>query len=161
MIELQEKMFSAPFDDVRTGFIARARLESGRIADARVWMVQRGFEIVEAGPAQIMTSDGREIIHAHGKDWALRPDIHAARLTEAFEKERHREPPANTAQDEHPAGESMATVSCPQMSAGRPCGGALNRRGVCPSCVTGQMGYRLRYTCEACGFDIVTKEELR
>lgn len=161
MIDIKEKMFALPFADVRDGFIARARLESGRIADAREWMVRRGFEIIEAEPGQVITPDGREIIHAHGKTWALRPAIHAARLAEAFEKERHREPPTNTSQDDHATGESMAAVICPQMVEGKPCGGALNRRGVCPSCVTGKMGYKYRYTCESCGCDIVTKEELR
>lgn len=57
--------------------------------------------------------------------------------------------------------ESLASVACPQMHNGKPCGGALNRRGVCPSCVTGKMGYKYRYTCESCGCDIVTKEELK
>lgn len=161
MLNIQEKMFAAPFSDVRDGFIARARLESGRIADARLWMVNMGFEEVEPEPEQIITRDGREIILAHGKSWALRPDVHAERLAAAFDAARHREPPTSESQAGHDARESIATVICPQMIEGRPCGGSLNRRGVCPSCVTGKMGYRYRYTCESCGCDIVTREELR
>jgi hypothetical protein len=57
--------------------------------------------------------------------------------------------------------EVIAATTCPQMVEGKPCGGALNRRGVCPSCVTGKMGYKYRYQCESCGFDIVTREPLK
>ncbi len=158
MIDIKAKMFASNFADVRSGFIARARLESGRIADARQWMRDRGFEVIEAQADQIMTADGREILRAHGKSWALQPEIHAARLAEAFEATRRKEPPNR--QPPVSDGESIASIPCPQMSGGRPCGGSLNLRPVCPSCVTGKLGYRYRYTCESCGFDIVTKREM-
>lgn len=160
MINIESKMFAAPYAAVRDGFIARARLEAGRIADARQWMLDKGFEIVAAHHGQIITADGREILNAYGKFWALRPDIHAARLAEELAAARHKESPTSAPQGTPDGSESIATLTCPQMSGGKPCGGALNRRGVCPSCVTGSMGYRYRYTCESCGFDIVTKTEM-
>ncbi len=82
MINIESKMFAAPYAAVRDGFIARARLEAGRIADARQWMLDKGFEIVAAHHDQLITADGREILNAYGKSWALRPDTHAARLAE-------------------------------------------------------------------------------
>lgn len=119
-----------------------------------------GFEEVACVSGEAMTSDGREIVRVGGRAYALRPEVHAERLAQRFEA-------AKKLQDEKQAAkpaevtEAIAATTCPQMHDGKPCGGSLNRRGVCPSCVTGKMGYKYRYTCESCGCDIVTREELR
>lgn len=119
-------------------------------AEAIKAMPDRGYEqTTEAGA---MTADGREVVEMYGRRWALRQDVHAAKV------DRQSKTAAPSVQ---PVREGVADVPCPQMSGGRPCGATLNRSPVCPSCVTGKMGYRYRYTCEACGCDIVTREELK
>lgn len=131
----------------RRGQISRAALES---------LLAGGYERVEAtGP---LTLDGREVLTVAGVAVALRSDVHAERLAAAFEAARRSK---QKAEKQPEVRESIASVACPQMIEGKPCGGALNRGGVCPACVTGRMGYRYRYTCESCGCDIVTKEELK
>ena len=142
------------FEEVRAAWIAKCRAENGRLDSLEESLEANGFERVEAdGP---ITADGREVMRIRGRAYALRPDVHTERLAQRFAAAKKRQP------EKRPeVKESIATATCPQMVEGKPCGGALNRRGVCPSCVTGRMGYRFRYTCESCGCDIVTKEELR
>jgi hypothetical protein len=146
-----------PLDEARAGWISRVRLEKQQVKTVIEHYESVGFERVEAaGP---LTSDGREVLIVEGVPMALRPEIHAERLVKAFDAARKRQ--AESPTTEPTSKESIAAATCPQMVGGKPCGGALNRKGVCPSCITGRMGYKYRYTCESCGFDIVTREELR
>lgn len=116
-----------------------------------------GWAVVEV-PDDAVMADGRIVRRVGGKAFVMRADVHAERLAEALEKAKQKAVEiAQTAEVK----EALSETTCPQMIDGKPCGGSLNRKGVCPSCVTGKMGYRYRYTCESCGCDIVTKEELR
>lgn len=146
-----------PFECVRAAWIARCRAENERLDMIDESLAADGFERIEAdGP---MTADGREVLRIRGRAYALRPEVHAERLAkrlEAARKLRAEQRPAPPVDYE-----AIAAATCPQMIEGKPCGGSLNRKGVCPSCVTGKMGYKYRYTCESCGCDIVTREELR
>lgn len=151
------RMMSSCRETVTSTFVAYQRAQNNNIEKGRAGMVAHGYEeTTEPGP---LTADGREVIEEWGKRWALRPDVHAERLAQRFEAARKR--PAEKEPEQPEIKESIAAAMCPQMIEGKPCGGSLNRRGVCPACVTGRMGYRYRYTCESCGCDIVTKEELR
>lgn len=111
------------------------------------------FEAVTRPGNGKFLDDGREVIVSGGVAYALREDVHAQLVADALSAEQRRVAVTN-------ARESMASIACPQMDGGKPCGSALNRAPVCPSCVTGRMGYKFRYTCESCGCDIVTREEL-
>lgn len=156
MLNIQEKMFAAPFSDVRDGFIARARLESGRIADARLWMVNRGFEEVEQEPGQIITPDGREILRAYGKAWALRPEVHVQRMAEVFEaaKKRQDEKQPEAGTKSVVGTESLSSMVCPK------CGDSLQHTAVCPKCAAGQRGYKHRYACVCGAIEIISQEAL-
>lgn len=121
-----------------------------------------GMDVVAVPDGQGHVGDGadlRPVMWVDGVAWALPPDIHRQRQAAAIERARKAKPA--TQNESANATEGIASVSCPQMHQGKPCGGSLNRKGVCPSCVTGKMGYKYRYTCESCGCDIVTREELR
>lgn len=145
MIKIKEKMLSYPFSDIREGFVVRARIESGRIADARQWMLGNGFELV-AGPAdQLLTDDGREILHAHGKSWALKPEVHAQRLAEAMEQATQRDAAKATPQPAPPA------TICETLIDGQLCGGTLVQAPVCPLCTLGKSGVAATLTCDVCG----------
>lgn len=147
-----------PFEHIRAAWIARCRAENDRLDMIDESLIADGFERVDAdGP---ITGDGREVLRIRGRAYALRPEVHAERLAQRFEAAKKLQAEKQAAQQPK-VKESIAAVTCPQMVEGKPCGGALNRKGVCPSCVTGKMGYKYRYTCESCGCDIVTKEELR
>lgn len=113
-------------------------------------MPDRGYE--ETDEQGVISADGREVIELYGRRWVLRSDLHKAKRERAA---------AQMPAPPDPVREGIAVVGCPQMLNGKPCGGTLNRGPVCPSCVTGKMGYRYRYTCESCGCDIVTREELK
>lgn len=149
---LLERIFSTTdFSRLRTAFIARARLESGRVADAKVWLDSQGYEEVDVPDGIQLTGDGREVVHAHGRAWALRPEVHKARLSLAFAN-------SNPIPEENTKSvvgtESLSPLSCPK------CGDALQHSTVCPKCAAGKLGYRHRYTCVCGGVDFVSKEKL-
>jgi len=163
MINKDEKLVAIlagfPFHHVRTAFIARARIEAGRIADARAWMENNDFEQVECAADTILTEDGREILRVHGKEWALRPAVHSARLNErmaeAIKMQAERSSREKEMETKSVAGtEALSTMSCPK------CGDALQHAKVCPSCAAGKLGYSHRYTCVCGGTDLVSKEAL-
>ena len=132
---------------VRAAYIARVRLESGRIADTMQWMLDNGFELLDIPDGQLLTDDGREVIHAHGKAWALRPEIHAARLAEALDQARQRAAAMAAQQQKQQA---PATV-CQALIDGQLCGGTLSATPVCPRCALGKQGVAQIMTCDVCG----------
>jgi hypothetical protein len=121
-----------------------------------------GFESVDVAKDAYLTPDGREIVRIGGEAWALTVYVHETRkaslMERAIAKEAARKNAETQGMDKR---EGIAATTCPQMCGGKPCGGTLNQSPVCSSCVTGKMGYLYRYTCESCGFDIVTREQLR
>lgn len=120
-----------------------------------------GLEPVDGWDGSVMTADGRPVVMVRdGVAYAPVAEEFAERVRDAIAEAEKREADRRASQPK-PVREGIAAATCPQMSGGRPCGGTLNRSPVCPSCVTGRMGYRYRYTCESCGCDIVTREELR
>lgn len=162
MLNKNEKLLGyidrLPLDHVRRAWVNRVRAEHDRQDKIEAALIADGLERVEAdGP---ITADGREVMRIRGRAYALRPEAHAERLKRAFEAGRTRNAEKQAAQQPE-VREAIAATTCPQMHDGKPCGGTLNRRGVCPGCVTGRMGYKYRYQCDTCGFDIVTREELR
>ena len=151
MIQKIERIFATiGFADVRAAWISRARLESGRIADTRQWMLDNGFEMLNVSADALLTDDGREILHAHGKAWALRPEIHAKRLAEAMEQAKRR----NAAIAEHQSQQFKQETqpsTCTALIDGQLCGGNLVRAAVCPRCALGKSGVAATLTCDVCG----------
>lgn len=144
--KLERALSGAAFSDIRTAFIARARIESGRIADARQWMMDNGFEHIDTpADGSFLTDDGREILHAHGKSWALKPEIHAQRLAEAMEQAKQRDAEKATQQPAQPA------TICTSLIDGQLCGGTLVKVAVCPRCALGKHGVAGTVTCDVCG----------
>lgn len=150
MIQRIERIFATiGFADVRAAWISRARLESGRIADTRQWMLDNGFEMLNVSADALLTDDGREILHVHGKAWALQPEIHSKRLTEAMEQAKQRDAAlavknAASRPQSHPA-------TCQSIIDGQLCGGDLVAAAVCPKCALGKSGVTATLTCDVCG----------
>lgn len=160
MITKIEKIFATEsFSDIRKAYVSRARLESKSIIGSTRWLQNNGFELITEPTIGNLTADGREVIQVFDKKWALKMDIHLERRRIALDKAQEYASQKQVS-NQSTAEESFVMTSCPQMIDGKPCGSALNRVTVCPSCVTGKLGYRYRYSCETCGFDIVTKQEL-
>lgn len=151
MLYTKDKLISSldyiDFPTVRAAFIARARLESGRIADVRQWMQDNGFEVLDVPADQLLTDDGREVLRAYGKAWALKPEIHAQRLAEAMEQARKRDA-AMAAQQSQP---SQSPTTCTALIDGQLCGGTLTSAAVCPRCALGKSGVVATLTCDVCG----------
>lgn len=114
---------NAPFLAVRGAYIVRARMESGRIADARQWMLDNGFELLDVPGDALLTADGREVLRAHGRAWALRPEIHAQRLAEAMEQAKQRD--AASAEQS----QQQTDTTCTTLIDGQLCGGTLGDVG--------------------------------
>lgn len=95
--------------------------------------------------------DGVPVFWFARRAYALRPEVHAERLTTALEAQRlTQEPEAKSV-----AGtEGMSAMVCPK------CGDALQHTKVCPSCAAGKIGYSHRYACACGAVDMVSKEAL-
>lgn len=162
MINKKEKIrvsiLAMDFDLLRALWIDRVKAEKARIGGFESWMRDQGYREIVVPDGALLTADGCEVLHAHGKAWALPLEEHIKRRQAALDAAQETE----RARIRRQSGqrEGIAAATCPQMVGGKPCGGALNRGPVCPSCATGRMGYKYRYSCESCGFDIVTKTEL-
>ena len=160
MINQQERMTAhlSKFDFVlvRQAFIDRSRLENKRIADTRAWMLDNGFELLEnIADDQYLTDDGREILRAHGKTWALLPEIHTQRQERAMDMERQRLARSKEPVTKSVVGtEKLANIVCPR------CQEAMEHSTVCPNCAAGKTGFKHRYTCHECGAELVTREGL-
>lgn len=154
MIDQLSKISAAlsytPFDVVRKAYIIRARVESGRIADARQWMLENGFELLDVPADQLLTKDGREVLHAYGKAWALRLEVHTKRLAEALEQARQRDA-AMADQQSQPTQQVATTTACSTLVDGQLCGGNLVLTTVCPKCALGKSGVAATLTCDVCG----------
>lgn len=123
------------------------------------WAQTHGYVETDMPDVHGFLPDGRRVVAVDGRRFVMTMEAHNSAVQAALAAKVEVEK-AKRAMQPKEVRETIAATTCPQMHQGKPCGGALNRKGVCPSCVTGKMGYRYRYTCEACGFDIVTKTEL-
>ena len=151
MLIEKDKLFAelARYDakTVRAAYIAMMRFENGRILSLRQRMRDNGFELLDVSEDQPLTADGREILRAHGKSWALCPEIHAARLAEALDQARQRAAAMAAQQQKQQA---PATV-CQAIIDGQLCGGTLSATPVCPKCSLGKQGVSQIMTCDVCG----------
>ena len=154
MITDKEKMIalinSVKWEDVKSAYISRARLAAGRISTARQWMLDNGFELIDLLEGPLLTDDGREILRAHGRALALRPEIHAQRLAEAMEVARKRDA-AIAEQRSQPTQPSQPPTTCTSLIDGQLCGGNLVRAAVCPRGALGKQGVAATLTCDVCG----------
>jgi len=145
------EMMRLDFASIRSAYVARARVESGRKLFFTTQMLNSGYEEVPA-LGETTTYDGREILHVAGKSYALRPEVHAERLADAFEAAKKAQPEPET--KSIVGTESLSAMVCPK------CGDALQHASVCPSCAAGKLGYRHRYACVCGGVDLISKEKL-
>lgn len=154
MLNAQEKLLkitsALDIATVRAAYITRSRIESGRIADTRQWMLDNGFELLDIPTDRLLTEDGREVLRAHGKAWALKPEIHAQRLAEAMEQARKRDATIAAQQAQQPKQTAQQTT-CTSLIDGQLCGGTLIRAAVCPRCALGKSGVAATLTCDVCG----------
>ena len=151
MINIVERTFvTQDYEPVRTAYINRTRLEKQRIEDFDGWMLENGYERLEIPSEQLLTEDGREVLRAHERAWALRPEIHAKRLAEAMEQARQRDAAIAAQQAQQPKQPAQQTT-CTALIDGQLCGGTLIRAAVCPRCALGKSGVVATLTCDVCG----------
>lgn len=155
MIQTKEhlaiKMAAADFTDVQAAYDERCKLEADRELTKEAWMAAQGFEPVAASDGAIVTDDGREVVYERDQAWALRLDVHAGRLSAAFEAEAR----LRATEVKNVAGtEMLSGIVCPK------CGDALQCVAVCPKCAVGKLGYRYQYICVCGGVDVVSKTRL-
>lgn len=144
--KVERALYPANFSTIRAAYIARARLESGRTTNARQMMRDSGFEHVDVPDDALLTSDGREILRAFGRAWALRPEIHDRRREEAIAAGVNAEIAKRAAQQ--PQGQQ---TTCMALIDGQLCGGTLIIASVCPRCALGKSGVGATLTCDVCG----------
>lgn len=142
----ERTIMQADFETARRLWISRARIESGRVADARQWMLDNGFELLDVPDDALLTSDGREILRAHGKTWALLPEVHAQRLAEAVAQAKQHGATTKPAEPN-----ATQPTTCTALIDGQLCGGALVKAPICPRCALGKSGVAATLTCDVCG----------
>lgn len=146
MVSLLERIFAHnEYPAVREAYIARTRLEFKRVADFCAWMEDTGYVLINAAEEQYLTDDGREILRAHGKAWALKQEVHAQRLAEAMEQVKQRD--AASAEQS----QQQTDTTCTALIDGQLCGGTLTHAPVCPRCALGKSGVAATLTCDVCG----------
>lgn len=139
------KMMALSFPEARSVWIARTRAEFRR-PTIGASLSALGFEPLDIPDDALLTDDGREVLRARGRAWALRPEIHAQRLAEAVEYARQRS-------EAMPASQQPATppATCTALIDGQLCGGTLVNAAVCPRCALGKSGVAATLTCDVCG----------
>ena len=151
MLTQTEKFFyGQDFRCLRAAYINRAKIEAARTAESRSWMLDNGFELLDIQADQLLTADGREVLRAHGKAWALRPEIHAQRLAEAMEQARKRDA-AIAEQQPQPAQPAQQPAICTSLIDWQICGGNLTMAHICPNSALGKSGVAATLTCDVCG----------
>jgi rubrerythrin len=148
--KLLEQIDVLPFADARDIWIARCMAEKNRFESLESALSASGLERVES--IGKITTDGREVVHIGVHAYALRPEVHAARVVQAFEAAKKAQPEPET--KSVVGTESLSTMTCPK------CGDTLQHTAVCPSCAAGKLGYRHRYTCVCGGVDLISKDKL-
>lgn len=133
------------FSVVRTAYVQRVRVEHDRINALRSYMESKGYQEELPG---IMTDDGRPIVPALGKAWALKPEVHAKRLAEAMGRVKQRDAAVAVAASQQPA---TPPTTCTTLIDGQLCGGTLIHATVCPRCALGKSGVAATLTCDVCG----------
>lgn len=150
MLKLIYAMATHSVDDVRRAYIIRMRDALGRKNRLSRKMEEDGFESVDADPG--LMPDGRVAVAVGGRSWALRPEVHANQLAQAFDAAKQALQESET--KSVVGTESLSAMTCPK------CGDSLQHTIVCPKCSAGKLGYRHRYTCVCGGVDMVSKERL-
>lgn len=145
---VEKIMFRSDFDIVKNLFIFRSRLKTERIKNAREWMEANGFELVSVSDTAFSTDDGREILRAHGKAWALKSEVHEKRTAEALVRFQHQK---MAMERKHGTASSPHGAVCLALIDGQLCGGTLIRASVCPRCALGKQGVVATLTCDVCG----------
>lgn len=144
IIDHRDKLYFAmlrtPFEHVRQAFVQRSRVEHDRVDDTAMWMADRGYELVDAPEGSLITDDGREIIHVFGTAWALRAEVHTARLQAALAGGQRAKPAV--------PGEGLASVLCPA------CRSIMAKSPVCPNCSKGRQGYKILCICSECNHEV-------
>lgn len=147
-------IYGLSISDVRSGFIARVRAENERINEARAWLVSQGYEelidfdestVINAGDVEYLP-DGRVLVRAQKKLWALSAEIWAQRQSEAMAQAKQRE-----ALSVGQASSTKKPLVCAALIDGQLCGGNLVRAAVCPRCALGKSGVAATLTCDVCG----------
>ena len=140
-----------PLLDVKAAYIDVLRALKGR-PSVDEYMSSRGWEITnDVDLARMVTSDGRIVVSANGKNWVLGKAALADRLARRFSGNQER----TEASIKDVAGtEALSVMVCPK------CGDGLQHTAVCPKCAAGQLGYRHRYTCVCGGVDFISKDKL-
>lgn len=152
LTQTERFFFGQDFRCLRTAYIARARIEAERTVEARTWMLDSGFELLDIPDDQLLTADGREVLRAHGKAWALKPEVHAQRLAEALEQAKQRDAAKKQAEQQStPPEKREQPTTCTALIDGQLCGGTLIRASVCPRCALGKSGVAATLTCDVCG----------
>lgn len=142
MMPLAYYMSKVSDDMVRRAYIARMIDAKGRAARAWQMMADDGYERVSDDSPDIL-ADGRAVVRAGGAAWAVRPDIHAARVRAALDAERARRPVRDAS--------GSASRTCTAILDGQLCGGSLKMATVCPRCTLGRHGVAATLTCDVCG----------
>lgn len=143
MTPLERAMVQSSFTDVRSAYISRAKWETGRISDARQWMLENGFELLDSVPDdRLLTDDGREILRAHGQSWALTKEEHDKRLQEAFAQQE--------AFQEESKNDISSASFCLRIIDDTPCGGELLVKKICPYSDLGRRGIKRISKCSVC-----------
>ena len=143
-------MYSIPLCDVKAAYIDRIKTENERVNEARSWLVSKGYVELSGNDQETIISvgsdeylpDGRVVIRAQKKVWALPAEVHKKNIEQAIDAAQRNAESTPVA---------MEQASCPALIDGQICGGTLSATPVCPRCSLGKMGVQSVLECDVCG----------
>ena len=103
-------------------------------------LVAGGWEMVDAMSGDVMF-EGRPLIWAHGKAWAMGKEMMAERLKLTL-------PPESPPAKKETPGEALTSVLCPA------CQAVMAKAPVCPNCAKGKQGFKVICACTECGHEV-------
>lgn len=147
----KDKLFSYM---VRVGYEASrsAWADFVRLRRKSAEFVLPEFERVDVSSSDVITADGRDVLRINGQAYALRQEIHIARMEKEFEAAKTAQ--TKTSTKSVVGTEGLSGMVCPK------CGDSLQYSAVCGACAAGKAGYKHRYSCVHGHVDFVSKEKI-
>jgi hypothetical protein len=140
--KITNAFLSLDLTESRAAWIKKIRGEKFGLAAIVAGMVNSGFEVVNAGPDDILTRDGREIIRVGDAALALNADEHIKRRDAALKSA------VATKRATAKPGESLSSVLCPS------CQSVMAKSPVCPNCSKGKAGFKILCICSECHHEV-------
>lgn len=157
--KLVNRAVYSDFESIRSAYITAVKMKNNRRDEARTWIqehlgyveLEDDVQIIDAGDYEY-TTDGRVILRAQGKVWAISKEKYA----DIIAATRKQVLQGGIVVDQDAQSEAVETsvgsgTACTLLIDGQICGGYLSISSVCQHSALGRAGVAAIATCAVCG----------